>query len=226
MSQLALTRLLQLASPALPVGAYSYSQGLEWAIEAGWIKDETSAGQWINDVLQYSLLSLELPLLGQLMAAWSQADHAQIVQLNEQFFASRESRELYEETRQMGYSLLRLINDLPLGDEAGRALLLGLEEVSFPTAWAFAATSFQVEPRAALTAYAFSWLENQVMAALKAVPLGQLSGQRLLMALSETLAPAIETALQQTPEHWNNLTPGLALASCQHETQYSRLFRS
>lgn len=82
MSQLALTRLLQLASPALPVGAYSYSQGLEWAIEAGWIKDEASAGQWINEVLQYSLLSLELPLLSQLMAAWSQADHAQVIELN------------------------------------------------------------------------------------------------------------------------------------------------
>lgn len=225
-SPLALSRLLQLASPALPVGAYSYSQGLEWAIECGWIKDEASTGHWIAEVLHCSLLSLELPLMMQQMAAWTAGEHDRLVELNDIFLASRESAELYRETRQMGYSMLRLIDDLGLGTAEQRALLLHLEDVAYPSAWSLAATVFDVDIEAATTAYAWGWLENQVMAAIKAVPLGQLSGQRLLLGLSQTLAERLPGLAACGQSQWNTLTPGLAIASCLHETQYSRIFRS
>lgn len=225
-SPLALSRLLQLASPALPVGAYSYSQGLEWAIECGWIKDEASAGQWIHEVMHCALLSLELPLLQQQMAAWASGEHARLLELNEIFLASRESAELYRETRQMGYSMLRLIEDLGLGSAEQRAVLLQLEDVAYPSAWSLAATVFEVDAGDAVTAYAWGWLENQVMAAIKAVPLGQLSGQRLLLSLSQTLAEHLPALDDCDQSQWNTLTPGLAIASCLHETQYSRIFRS
>lgn len=223
---LALSRLLQLASPTLPVGAYSYSQGLEWAIECGWIKDEASAGQWIAEVLHCSLLSLELPLMMQQMTAWAAGEHARLIELNDIFLASRESAELYRETRQMGYSMLRLIDDLGLGTAEQRAVLLHLDDVAYPSAWSLAATVFDVDIEAAATAYAWGWLENQVMAAIKAVPLGQLSGQRLLLDLSRTLAERLPALAACGQSQWNTLTPGLAIASCLHETQYSRIFRS
>ena len=225
-SPLALSRLLQLASPALPVGAYSYSQGLEWALESGWIKDEATAGHWIGEVLHCSLLSLELPLLQQQMTAWRAHEHARVSELNEIFLASRESAELYRETRQMGYSMLRLIDDLALGSAAQRAVLLQLEDVAYPSAWSLAAVVFEVEAEDALTAYAWGWLENQVMAAIKAVPLGQLAGQRLLLGLAQVLAQALPGLARLEQRHWNTLTPGLAIASSLHETQYSRIFRS
>lgn len=223
---LSLSRLLQLASPTLPVGAYSYSQGLEWAIEQGWVRDEKTAGQWIGEVLELSLLQLEVPLLVSAMLAWREGRHADLRHLNELFFASRESAELYAETRQMGYSMLRLLEDLQLGDAAQRQLLLQEEEIAFPLVWALAAAQFDLAVDDAAHAYVWSWLENQVMGALKAVPLGQVSGQRLLLQLAERAAAALPHSLYLAPEHWNTLTPALAIASSCHETQYSRIFRS
>lgn len=223
---LSLSRLLQLASPALPVGAYSYSQAQEWAIECGWVHDEPSAGQWISETLQLGLLSLELPLLQAALVAWQQGDHTRVVELNEQFLASRESAELYQETRQMGYSMLRLVDDLHLGTPVQRDLLLRQTDVGFPVAWALAAAALHVDAQAAALAYGWGWLENQVMAAIKAVPLGQLAGQRLLLQLGEQLATALPHVLARGEDEWNTCTPGLAIASCRHETQYSRIFRS
>lgn len=223
---LALTRLLQLASPALPVGAYSYSQGLEWAIEQGWVHDEASAAQWIGQVLQLSLLELELPLLVQAMLAWRDGRLQYIVQLNERFLASRESAELYAETRQMGYSMLRLVEDLQLAGAAERELLLQQPDVGFPLVWALAAVHFDIAVEDAAQAYVWGWLENQVMGALKAVPLGQVAGQRLLLQLGEQASRQLPASLYLPPEQWNTLTPGLAIASSCHETQYSRIFRS
>ena len=219
-------RLLQLCSPALPVGAYSYSQGLEWAIEAGWVKDVATAEQWIGEVFVFSMASFELPLLADLLRAWRADNAARVLALNELYLASRETRELYEESRQMGYSALHLIEDLGWGSSWQRARLLLLPEVAFPTAWALAASSLDVDIAAAVQGYAYAWLENQVMAALKTVPLGQVAGQRLLAELGGRVPACVERALHLDEAEWCNLAPGLAMASSRHETQYSRLFRS
>ena len=227
LAPLQLARLLQLASPALPVGAYTYSQGLEWAVEAGTIHDEASAGRWIVDLLEHGIGRYEAPLVGALIAAWSTGDQATVARLDGDFLASRESAELRAETAQMGFSLRRLIDDLrddslaPLGEA-----LAPWPEIAFPSAWAGIAAAWGIDPEAAVTAYLWSWAENQVMAALKAVPLGQAAGQRLLAALGGRIPPVAQAALTLPEAQWSNFTPAFAIACARHETQYSRLFRS
>jgi len=206
-----LARLLQLASPALPVGAYSYSVGLEAATEVGIVHDAASAERWIGDVLELSIARMEAPILFRMLSDQEN--------WNELFLASRETAELRAETVQMGYSLNRLLEDLGLGE-------VPVEEPSFPAAFAYAATQWQIEPEAALQAYLWTWLENQVMAAVKAVPLGQTDGQRILLSLGDRLPSIAKKAMQIEDQELGNFAPGLAMLSSKHETQYSRLFRS
>ena len=227
MNSLALIRLLQLASPALPVGAYTYSQGLEWAVESGRIRDEASAGQWIGNLLTGAIGRFEAPLLVQLMLRWSNNETGEIKRLNADFLASRESAELRAESLQMGYSLNRLLDDLRDPELAPtRAALSELREIAFPTVWAGLAAAWQIEALAAVSAYLWAWAENQVMAALKAVPLGQAGGQRLLAELGRNIPAVAEIAMQLPEAAWSNFTPAFAIYSVRHETQYSRLFRS
>ena len=217
---LQLVRLLQLASPALPVGAYTYSQGLEWAVESGVIRDEASAGRWIADLLAHGIGRYEAPLVFALMAAWVGGNRSEIVRLNGEFLASRESAELRAETVQMGFSLHRLVRDLrdPVLADV-EATLAGLGEIAFPTGWAGIAAAWQIAPEAALTAYLWTWAENQVMAALKAVPLGQASGQRLLAELGGRIPEVAAAALTLPESQWSNFTPAFAIACARHQTQ-------
>ncbi len=198
-------RLLQLASPALPVGAYSYSGGLESAVEAGMVKDAASAQRWIGDVLEHSVLKMEAPLLLKMI-------EAPAAEWNETFLASRETAELRAETVQMGYSLNRLLPDLGIEP-------CPYEEPSFPAVFAQAVRAWGIPARHALTAYLWAWLENQVMASVKTVPLGQTDGQKMLLVLGAKLGEVSE-------DEPGNFAPGLAILSSLHETQYSRLFRS
>ena len=215
-------RLLQLASPSLPVGAYSYSQALEAACEAGVVRDEPSAAAWIGDVLQLSMASMEAPLLLRLIDAWGRQDRAAALRWNTELLASRETAELRAETLQMGYSMGRLLADL--GIDA--APLQAIEELAYPTAYAFAIAAWSLDAREALEAYLFAWIENQVLAAVKCVPLGQAAGQRMLLALSEGIPDLVARAAAMGDDELANFAPGLALLSSWHETQYSRLFRS
>lgn len=214
-----LVKLLQLASPALPVGAYSYSGGLEAAVEAGIVHDAASAERWIGDVLEFSVARMEAPILLRFIGFFKQQNLAEIKELNEQLLASREAAELRAETVQMGYSLNRLFKDLGLGE-------VPVGEPSFPAAFAYAAAQWRIEPEPALQAYLWAWLENQVMAALKAVPLGQTDGQRILLRLGEKISFFTGKILSMKDEELGNFAPGLAMLSAKHETQYSRLFRS
>jgi len=216
-----LVRLLQLASPTLPVGAFSYSQGLEAAVEAGLVRDRASAEQWIGEVLELSLARLEAPILARLIAAWQANDAAGARRWNEEFLASRETSELRAETVQMGYSLRALLVQLE-----GAAPLAAMDEPSFPAAFAYAVACWKIEAQDALVAYLWAWLENQVMAAVKAVPLGQTDGQRILLALGARLATIAPEAGALDDDDLGGSTPGLAWLSARHETQYSRLFRS
>jgi len=223
---LALSRLLQLASPLLPVGAYCYSQGLEWAIESGEVKDVTTAQAWIGDSLQVYQARFELPVLTRLYQAW-QANDMQQVQTWDRFYqAGRDTAEGWAETRQMGYSLRRLLNDLkPMSAEL-IAQVNTLETPAFPTLYAAIAQHWQIAPEQMLHGYAWGWLENQASAAMKTVPLGQVAGQTILFALGSQLPQVIQAAMQLPDDEMSNFNPLLSIAGCQHETQYSRLFRS
>jgi len=227
-SLLPLLRLLQLASPALPVGAYTYSQGLEWAVESGAVRSEADTAAWIGDVLAWSLARFEAPLLARQLAAWRAGDDGEVARLNADFLASRETAELRAETVQMGWSLVKLLAELEAFATlpGWRPRLLAIDTPCFPSAWSAAAAAWQVPADQALAAYLWAWAENQVMAAVKAVPLGQSAGQRVLAGLGARIPALAEAALQLPEARWSNYTPGLAIASSRHETQYTRLFRS
>jgi urease accessory protein len=213
--------LLQLASPTLPVGAYSYSQGLEAAIDARLVSDAASAQRWIEDVLELSVVTMEAPVLLRLCNAWRDQNEQGARYWNELLLASRESAELRAETVQMGYSLVQLLTGLGEPHDFGP-----WDEVSFPAAFAFCAVRFGVNPREALIAYLWSWVENQVIAAVKAVPLGQTAGQRMLLAFGRRIVEQVERACSLSDEFIGSMAPGLAILSSHHELQYSRLFRS
>ncbi|MFT4172650.1 MAG: urease accessory UreF family protein [Rhodocyclaceae bacterium] len=223
---LALTRLLHLASPALPVGAFSYSQGLEWAVECGDVKDAAQARAWIGDALRFVIVRCEGPAVVQSMRAWRAHDLAAVRALNLRFIATRETSELRAETVQMGYSLARLLRDLDEVPAAVREALADLGELAFPTAWAGAAAAWELDEREAITAYLWAWLENQTMAAIKLVPLGQTAGQKMLLSLAADLPALTEDALARAHGEWENFAPLQTLACGLHETQYTRLFRS
>ncbi len=223
---LALSRLLQLASPMLPVGAYTYSQGLEWAIECGEVHDLDSATQWIGDVLAGYQARFELPVLQRLYQAWQQGDMAAVREWDAFYSAGRDTAEGWAETRQMGYSLVRLLQDLndlpvPLLTEVKQ-----LPQPAFPTVYAAVAQHWQIPLDDALQAYVWGWLENQASAAMKTVPLGQVAGQKILLALGERLPNIVAQAMALPEDEISNFNPLLSIAGCCHETQYSRLFRS
>jgi urease accessory protein len=182
-ADLRLVRLLQLVSPTLPVGAYSYSQGLESAIEADFVHAAADTEEWIGQVLEYSVERMEAPSLLRLIKSWGARDEAAVARWDDLFLASRETAELRVETVQMDYSLKRLLMELEGQDEKARAPLDCLEEMAFPTGFAVAQWHIPAQP--ALVAYLWAWLESQVMAAIKLVPLGQTDGQRILLALDD-----------------------------------------
>ena len=223
---LPLVRLLQLASPALPIGAYSYSQGLEWAVESRQVTDAETAQTWIGDILELVATPGEAAVLWRLLETASHDDWPRFSAWNAWFRASRETAELRAETEQTGGSLAKLLVDLDLLDLPALEALPLLAPVTLPAAYALAARAFGVPMNAALIGYVWSWLENQVLAAIKLVPLGQIAGQRLLVELGAKIPRAVATAMTIDDDDLSTFAPGLCLASARHETQYSRLFRS
>jgi urease accessory protein len=224
-----LPSLLQLASQTLPVGAFSYSQGLEWAVAAGIVGNQSQAEEWIGVVLESGIAAWDATWVAASMRALSAAAYGDLATLNERFLASRETRELRAETVQTGKAMLDLLRD---GDALDREALRFLERLddgdglAYPIAWAAAAAAHGIAVDAAVIGYLWSWVENQVLAALKCVPLGQRAGQRLLNRLGARLESLASQATARHPDDCRNLLPGHSLASMCHETQYTRLFRS
>lgn len=228
-------QLIWLASPALPVGGFSYSEGLEAAVEAGHVTDEPSAGAWLRDQLALVLGRSELPLLVQALAAWRAGDLARVQDLNDWMRTTRETAEARLQTEQMGRSMVEWLRNRPVavpGDEgpvpdARVAALAALTPApTWPVAFALAAAQTQADARAVALSFAFGWSENMVQAALKAVPLGQSAGQRILAALAQDIPAVVERALTMREDERQSATPMLAILSARHETQYTRLFRS
>ena len=226
-ASLQLLRLLHLASPALPIGAFHFSQGLEYAVETGWVTDEASALEWIGGIAGASLGTLDLPVLLRLQTAWTQNDSAAVLRWNSFLIACRETEELRAEDRHLGAALLRVLAEMDLAPELFSAnAAKSVVGVSHATAFAFAIARWGIEPGAALQTFAWAWIENQVLAAVKLVPLGQSAAQRMLHQLAARIPPLVEQAHKLTDSDVGICTALSAVASGRHETQYSRLFRS
>ena len=226
MNASALLHLLQLSTPSLPIGAYSYSQGLESALESGLVHDEASARDWIAEALQLVVARFEAPVLWRLLQAFDNNDANAVQRWTECFLAARDTAEFRAETVQMGYSLGKLLAELKLPRPELLTLLQSLSEVPLPTALACAAVALDIPHEAALLGMLFSWAENQVLVCVKSVPLGQVAGQRLLLSLRSALESAAQTAQSLPDDALSNWSPGLSLLSMRHEVQYSRLYRS
>ena len=225
MRDASLLQLMWLASPALPIGGFSYSECFEAAVDTARVTTEQEAASWLLDQLHLSLARADLAVIAQAVPAWQNADHTRIAELNAWVLQTRESSELRAQTEQMGRSLLEWLRNHTTASAAQIETLAALQP-TYPLAFALAASSTGAALRDCLLSYAFGWAENMVQAAIKSVPLGQSAGQRILSALSAEIPAAIDHALALTDDARQAYSPMLAILSAQHEIQYSRLFRS
>lgn len=220
---LARARLLQLLSPNLPLGAFSYSQGLEWATETGWVHDQKSLQSWLGDQLLGQLQQQELPMLAHCHAAGQAGDFNRLEALGHELLAFRETAELRAEETNRGRAMAQVLIALGVPEaEQRRAVLQQCQHAGF----AWACVQWQISLDDALLGFAWSWLENAVLAAVKLVPLGQSSGQQVLFELG-TLLPAVADGARRVPEaDIGYASTAVSYASSAHETQYTRLYRS
>ena len=232
-----LMQLMWLASPALPIGGFSYSECLEAAVDSARVATEKETSAWLVDQLHLSLSRSELPAVAQAITAWREEDNKgngeRIAALNAWVLQTRESSELRAQTEQMGKSLLDWLRNHTTATPAQIAVLAekcqgaqGAPQPTYPMAYALAASCTGAPVRECLLGFAFGWAENMTQAAIKSVPLGQSAGQRILSALTAEIPAAVDHALSVTDDTRQAFAPMLAILSSQHEVQYSRLFRS
>ncbi len=228
LSDTSLLNLIWLASPALPIGGFSYSEGLEVAVERAGVATEKIASDWLTDQLHLTLARADLAVLAQAIPAWRSDHLARVRELNEWVLQTRETHEQRLQTEQMGRSFVEWLRNQHAvnPDTLTRVESLGAMDPTYPVAFALAIAHTQASVRDGLLAFAFGWAENMVQAALKAVPLGQNAGQRILARLAGEIPVAVDHALKLTDTDRQTFSPMLAILSAQHETQYSRLFRS
>ena len=220
--RLALARLMQLISPSLPIGAYSYSQGIEWAVEAGWINNREALKQWLVGLAETGMQYLDLPILKRLMAAWIILDIEKLTYWNDYLIASRETRELRLEEIQRGKAFCQLLISLEPETLQYRSIL----EKSQIAGYSYACCAWQISFDRAAFGLIWGWLENQVLCAVKIIPLGQTDGQKLIFELSSLIPQIVSKAATVDDYELGASSVALAIASAQHETQYTRLFRS
>ena len=222
----ALLQLMWLASPALPVGGFSYSEALEAAVEAGHVTNEAQAADWLVDQLALSLSRSDLPVVHAAIAAWQSTAIPAVSDLNDWILHTRESSEMQQQTQQMGRSLVEWLRNRDTAEPRLARLAALSPAPTWPVAFALAVAQTGASPHDGLLAFAFGWAENMVQAALKAVPLGQNAGQRILARLADAIPAAVDRAMSLSDRQRQAFTPMLAILSAQHESQYSRLFRS
>ena len=217
-----LLQLLRLSSPALPIGGYAYSQGLETACENGYVNSKESLCQWVTGVLENNMQYLDIPIFSRLYDSFSKNDDEKIQYWNQYLLASRETNELYLEDCQMGNALIRLLVDLRL--QAAENWLK--RPCALATAFCLACTYWNIEKFTAAHGMLWSWCENQISIGIKLIPLGQTNGQQVLSELIENIHGIIDTGMQLEDEQLGASCAGLIMSSMQHEDQYTRLFRS
>jgi urease accessory protein len=216
-------RLMQLISPTLPIGGFTYSQGLEWAVEHRWVHDRATLSDWLAGLMEDNLARLELPVLQRLYAACARADRDALARWAMHLYASRETSELRAEERQRARALISLLGDLGIQRaQDWREALAPCQAAPF----ALAAVHWCIAIEDCALGYAWGWLENQVAAAIKLVPLGQTDGQRVPCARAARLPLVVASALDVDDDDIGASAPAMAIACARHETQYTRLFRS
>ena len=218
-------QLMWLASPALPIGGFSYSECLEAAVDKLLVATETDASAWLIDQLNMSLTRSELALVAQAIPAWRTNDLQRIAALNIWVLQTRESSELRAQSEQMGRSLLDWLRNHTTATTEQIYLLASLQP-TYPMAFALAASATGATVRECLLAFAFGWAENMVQAAIKSVPLGQSAGQRILSTLTAAIPAAVNLAMTTNDQDRQAFSPMLAILSAQQETHYSIIFRS
>lgn len=228
LAPLSFLQLMWLASPVLPIGGFSYSEGLEAAINAALVTTESEASHWLVQQLHLTQSRGDMAAIAQAALAWHNDDRERIAALNQWVRATRETSELRLQTEQMGRSLVDWLQNRHADDAALQPTIawLGTQDASYPIAFSFAAHCTGAAAHDALLAYAFGWAENMVQAAIKTVPLGQSAGQRILARLTQEIPQAVALALSLPDQGRQAFSPMLAILSAQHEQQYSRLFRS
>ena len=226
LSPSSLLQLMRLASPSLPVGGFSYSEGLESAVDSKLVCDEASAQRWLVDQLRLGLSRSDLPIVAKALGAWRRGDPDHVAALNRWFSNTRETHETLRQAEQMGRSLALWLRHRDGADPRLQAIDALRPAATWPIAFALAAADSGASPRDVLVAFAGGWAENMAQAATKAVPLGQTAAQRVLAALAAEIPAAVETALRVATSEMQSFMPMLAILSSRHEAQYSRLFRS
>ena len=219
-----LLQLMWLASPSLPIGGFAYSDGLESAVNSGMVTNFTQTKKWLTDQLHLTLARADLPLLAHSINAWREHDLKTVEELNHWFLMTRESSEARAQTIQMGYSFVEWLKNQE--NELTDYVWFSSIKPTYPIAFALAISDSNASLQDCLTSFAFAWSENMVQAAMKAIPLGQLSGQKVLQQLCQEIPLVVNKALSVPYGKWVSFTPMLAILFSQHENQYSRLFRS
>ncbi|OZG73886.1 urease accessory protein UreF [Hahella sp. CCB-MM4] len=227
MNTIPMLRLFNLISPALPVGAFAYSQGLEWAIEEGGVDSPEAISDWIANILRYNISHTDIPVMARMINALAAHDREMLLFWNQWSLASRETQELLDEDRQVGKAMLKVLQqhsinpqsyfDISIDGDVQPSLLLG---------WSLAAWHWEIDTQTAVTGFCWSWLENQITVAGKTLPLGQSQAQKILGELMPVIERSVDVGLSLTDEQMGHSLPGWTMACALHETQYSRLFRS
>jgi urease accessory protein len=218
-----LLRLLQLSSSLCPIGAFAFSQGLEQAVERGWVSDEAALGEWLLGLGRHALSLLDLPLLMRAHAAWSCDDSAAALRIAERILAQREARELWEQERDLGHALCAVLENLGVPEATS---LRRAPVQSYVVSYALGAAHFGLSAELAALGYSFAWSEQQANAAARLVPLGHMATQRVLSRVLADVPGWVRRAQSLADEEIGSIAPGLAMAAAWHETQYTRLFRS
>lgn len=218
-----LLRLIQLSSPMLPIGTYAYSQGLEYAVSTGWVVDEVSTTDWILGLLNNSYSNLDVPILARLHECWKNGDNASVQRWNDYLFASRETSELQAEERHLSQALCKLLTELGI---ARASEWTRYPRGTFLLPFSLGASYWRIPLEDTISGYLWTWSENQVLAAIKLVPLGQTAGQKILSKVIGEIPGIINSGLLLKDGEIGSSAPGQGVASALHETQYSRLFRS
>lgn len=221
-----LLQLMWLASPALPIGGFSYSEVLESAIERTGLRDTADISAWLRDQLQLVQARSDMPLVAEAIAAWRSRDHARVHALNDWVLHTRESSELRLQAEQMGRSMMDWLRRQHSAQPERVEWTRVCSSPTYPIAFALAASITGASTRDCLHSFAFGWAENMVQAAVKAVPLGQSAGQQILAELVRAIPESVRAALATDDNNRQAFAPMFAILSAQHETQYSRLFRS
>ena len=218
-----LIRLMQLSSSALPVGGFTYSQGLEWGVECGWVCTEDALRDWLADLIETNLQYLEIPILLRMIQACANNDELAFIRWIDRLLAHRETSELRLEEMNRGRAMVRLLEDLDIEPALRWKRVLAKSQTA---GFALALDHWQISTNMGAQGFAWAWLENIVISGVKLIPLGQMAGQRILRDLAQPLADAVERGMAISDDDIGSSSPALAYASARHETQYTRLFRS